>query len=106
MVPAPVIIRREGQHAGEEPQRIVGGGGFEIRAVAAIMKNDENAHEKSGGQNRQRHHQPPGNWQADINQIPQAGIGNHRVGDLPQRPPQRWLLVLEHGRFPSRVFRR
>src|SRR5205807_575973 len=50
---APAVVRGESKDAATDAQDIVDLFGLEVRAVAAIMLNDEHAHEQSGGRQRQ-----------------------------------------------------
>jgi hypothetical protein len=100
--PSPVLVRGEGQQAGDHSQNVVGLPGFEKRAVPAIVKNDEDPHEKRSRQDRQRHRDPPGHGQTEIHQIPESCVGNQCVDRLPECPNERRLLVLDHKLLPGR----
>ena len=102
MFPAPEMIRGEGQYAGDEAPNIIGFPGLEKRTVAAIVVNDEQPHQKSPRQYRQRQRNPPGHRQAEVNQIPENGIRNERVDDLPDATPPGRLLISGHDLLPGR----
>jgi hypothetical protein len=101
VLPAPVIIRGEGQYAGDEANRVVGLAGFEKRAVPAVVEDDKHPHEKGSRQHRQRHGDPPRHRQAAVHQTPKERVGTERVDDLPERPPGRRLLEFGHNLFHS-----
>ena len=83
VIHAPGVERRESQHARNDTPESVRPSGAEKRTVAAVMKNDKDAYQKSGRQQDQRQcqqdrviHDPP-------DQDPEGDIRNQRVGELP-----------------------
>ncbi len=83
VLPSPLMERREHQDTGDESQDGRRPPGFEKRAVAAVMENDERAHQESARHHHQRHGQPAGHRQTPVNQIPENRIGNEGVDYLP-----------------------
>ena len=54
-------------------------------AVAAVVEEDEDAHQQRAGQHGQRNGQPQRNLLDVIHQEPEQHVRNERVEDLPQR---------------------
>ena len=54
MGPAPETVRREGQHADQAADEIVGAQGFEKRPVPAVMLKDEQPDQQARGGNGQQ----------------------------------------------------
>src|SRR2546425_2585648 len=71
--------------------------------MPAVVVNDEQPHHNPCCQDRQRHDQPIGHRQTEVHQIPEGRIVNERVDDLPDAPPDRWLLILGHNLFPDGI---
>ena len=69
-------------------------------AVAAIMKNDEDAHQKGPRQHRQWQCDPPVPREAQVHQIPDQGIRPEGVDQLPDGRPEGRLFKLDHELTP------
>jgi hypothetical protein len=44
MLPSPMIVRREGQRAGDQTDEVIGPARGEIRAMAAVVEDNEEPH--------------------------------------------------------------
>jgi len=97
-----MIVRCEGQHAGDEPQNVIRFARPEKRAMPTVVKNDEDPNQKRSRQDRQRHGDPLGHPKSEVHHIPQCGVRNERVNDLPDTSSDRWPLVPNDNFFPCR----
>ena len=104
MFPPPMIIGREGKQASDEAHDIIGRARLEKGAMAAVVKNDEHAHENPPRQDGQHQRQPIGDRKAAVHQVPKECVRAEGVNNLPERPPQGGLLVFEHQLLPSGRF--
>src|SRR5712691_13321712 len=73
--------------------------------MPAIVEDDEDSHQKSSGQDYQRHRQPIGYAQTTVHQVPEGQIRHDRIQDLPGAPAKSWLLVSGDDFSPSRCIR-
>src|SRR2546430_9449646 len=62
---------------------MIGGGRLEERTMPAIVVDDEQTHQKSSSEHKQRRSQPPRNPYRHINEEPKAEIRNEGVAQLP-----------------------
>ena len=88
-----MVKRRERQDASDGADNVVRGGGFKIRAVAAIVKNNKSPHEDGAGQHGERNGEPPGDRHGKIHQHPAAQVGHQGIDDLPDGARDGGLLV-------------
>jgi hypothetical protein len=58
MLPAPVVVRRKRQHTGNESDDGIRPAGLEEGTVAAIVKENEDAHQQRAGEHGQGNGQP------------------------------------------------
>jgi hypothetical protein len=94
MGPAPMLVRGQGQDAAQKSYRIVGRMGSEEGPVTTIVLNDEEAHEKTGCQDRQSQAERVGVFQTAVHEIPEQDKGDDTVTELPKTFPQVGDLVL------------
>ena len=97
MLAAPLVIRREDQGPADETADGVGARMPEEGAVAAVVENDEDAHQQARSDHDQRRKQPPGDGQAEVHQQPQQRIGAERAAELPAGLEQIGPLIGLHG---------
>ncbi len=102
VLPAPVVVGRERQHAGDETPDVIGRAGLEERSVTAVVEDDEDPDEHPAGQDHQGQSEPVGNRKAEVQEIPEDEVGPDRVHDLPAGPPDGGHLVLGHEFLPLR----
>src|SRR5687768_1075104 len=80
MLPTPMIVGSERQGAGDEPDDVVGAARAEKRAMAAVVKDDEQAHQERARQNRRRDREPQRYFQCQGDDIPEEEVRNQRTG--------------------------
>ena len=64
MLPTPMLVGGERQRAGDEADDVVGAARAEIRAMAAVMKDDEQAHQERARQHCRRDREPERDFHA------------------------------------------
>ena len=69
--------------------------------MAAIVKDNKHAHQKTASKHGQRNRQPPRHGNRPIHQAPKSDVGNERVQKLPHGAPRRRLLVFSDDVFPK-----
>src|SRR5688572_4670250 len=81
--PPPVLVWRERQNTGDEADNVVRAPGAKVRAVRAVMKDDEDAHQERRGYDRQRNGEPYRDLEHAVHRIPQEQVRTERVRQLP-----------------------
>jgi len=102
VLPAPVEIRRERQHAEDRTDDVVCVFRSKERAVPTVVLDDKQPHHKAGAQHHQRQHKPIGYCQRAIRQVPDDDKRNERVADLPDAFPCDRRLVFCNRFGPGR----
>ena len=97
-----MIKRREGEHPCDGSENVIRRGRFEKGAVAAVVENDERAHQNGAGQHCERDGQPPGDRQGEMHQHPKADVRHEGIDELPHRASHGRLLVMGNDLFPVR----
>ena len=93
VVLAPAVVRRHRQDGESSPERIIGGFGFEERAVPAIVLQDEQPDEESRSGKCQGEDEQIRVSQAEPHQGPQHAKRDDRRRQLRQASAQRGLTV-------------
>src|SRR5271170_7971839 len=102
MLPAPMVVRSQRQHSGDESNNSIGGAGCVERSMAAIVKDDEDADEERSGQYGQRQRNPIGYRDASVDCIPESSVGSQGIEQLPRRFPARRPLKSRNDGLPAR----
>ena len=70
----PASVRRERQHGRDRTHDVARGAGAKERPVTAVMRDDEDADEKTGGQRRHGKGEPVGHREALDHQPPERKV--------------------------------
>ena len=97
----PIVIRDKGKDAASHPRPIVGLLRLEEGAVAAIVLENEDTHQKQSGRNRQQQGQPVAYLQAKIHHVPEDKIRHQSGDDLPDAFADARPMVLGHNIDPG-----
>ncbi len=95
MFDPPVVVGREGHNSGQIPDELVRRLGLEERAVTAVVEEDEDPDQKTGGEHLDREREPIRDGHQPIREDQQQQVASDAVDQLPQRSPQIGSLV--HG---------
>jgi hypothetical protein len=99
MLPAPVLIGREGQQSRNASDDGIGKLRTQKGPVAAVMHEDEQPYPQPGRDDRQRQHQPVGKCIASRHEKPQAQVRQQCIGQLPDGPRLRRLAKALDQRY-------
>jgi hypothetical protein len=105
MLPAPMVVRSQRQHSGDESNYSIGGSGCIKRSMTAVMKDDEDADEKRCRQHGQRQRNPIRYGDAAIDCVPERDIRTQGIEQLPRRFPSRRPLKSRNDVLPERSIR-
>ena len=106
VVVAPVRERLPDQQGAEAPEPAIGALGGEERAVAAVVKDDEDAKQKAPGGDRQGKGQPDRDVERQVHRDDQRQVGHDRGRDVERAAPEIRLLVGRHLLRPVRFAHR
>ena len=81
--PAPVVVRREREHADHRTRDAGQPAGLEVRPVPAVVLEHEEPHEQARGGDGQDEGEPVSHGQAPVHQSPRAGEEDGGVSHLP-----------------------
>ena len=85
---APLLVRRQGEPAGDDAPEVVGAARREERAVAAVVEQDEHAHHHAAGQDGERDGEPPRDGEREPHRHPGADVAADRRDELPRGAPR------------------
>jgi hypothetical protein len=101
VLPAPVVVRRQRQHAEQTPDPVVDLAGTEQRTMPAIMLNDEHAHQQCTGKRRKRPRGQHGILQQPVHQGPNAHESCKCNDDFKHCPAVISLTIWRETRHPG-----